>query len=336
MHGRITRPMPDLLGIGLGFYQHDLNGHRVVGHGGDTVLFHSDLLLFVDDGIGLFVSVNSGGQGGQGKWLRDRVLEGFADRYLPDTRARIAPAVDAATAQQHARQMAGAYRNTRREDSTFLSLLQLLSPLRVQALDDGRVAIDIAGSRSVFREVKPYLWEEEHGKRRLQAVVENGKVKNWGMEPYVFAFIFEPVPFMASMPVALLAAAALAVALLSALLWPVAALLRRRHGVAAPPASTAWVRVACGLTLLAIGLWILVVMGLEDLSDLSLKLPLAQGVTLLAFVGGLLAALWHVRTVWRAGGSGGAKALALAWVVAFAVLVVVGGYHHLLGFNQNH
>ena len=38
--------MPGLSGIGLGFYEQNINGHRVLAHGGDTVLFHSDLLLF--------------------------------------------------------------------------------------------------------------------------------------------------------------------------------------------------------------------------------------------------------------------------------------------------
>jgi len=112
MHGQITRPMPDLMGIGLGFYQHDLNGHRGVGHGGDTVLFHSDLALFLDDGVGLFVSVNSPGKGEQGKWLRDRVMESFADRYLPDTRPPTPRSVDDATAKAHGQALAGYWQST--------------------------------------------------------------------------------------------------------------------------------------------------------------------------------------------------------------------------------
>jgi len=38
------------------------------------------------------------------------------------------------------------------------------------------------------------LWEEEKGKRRIQALMENGKITRWAMEPYAFAFVFEPVP----------------------------------------------------------------------------------------------------------------------------------------------
>lgn len=346
MHGELTRPLPGLLGIGLGFYEQNINGHRVLAHGGDTVLFHSDLLLFVDDGIGLYVSVNAPGDGaghGQGKWLRDRLFESFADRYLPDTRPATRPEVDEATAKAHAQQMAGAYRNTRREDSTWLSVLALLSPLKVQALPDGRLSIDLAGARSTYREVKPYFWEEEHGKRRLQAVVENGRVKHWGLEPFVFAFIFEPVPFMASPAVLLLLGAAVATLALTVLLWPVAAVLRRRHQVTMPPPRTVTaVRGASLLALVGLGLWGWVVALLESLGDTTVLLPVAQAVLGLGALGGLVLAVLHARALSTAGRQAGgpradwaAKALAGAWLLAFAVLTVVGVYHHLIGFNQN-
>ncbi len=336
MHGQLTRPLPALMGIGLGFYEQNINGHRVLAHGGDTVLFHSDLLLFVDDGIGLYISVNAPGHERQGGWLRDKLFEAFADRYLPDARPATKPEVDEATAKQHAQQMAGAYRNTRREDSTWLSVLQLLSPVKVQALEDGRVSIELAGARSNYREVKPYFWEEEHGKRRLQAVVENGKVRHWGLEPFVFAFIFEPVPFMASPAVLLLLCAALGVLVLTALLWPVAAVLRRRHGVAlAPPRTVTWVRSASVLALVALALWGWVVMLLEDLGDTTLLLPAAQLTLAVAAIGGLLVAGWRARDAFKQGGMA-TRALAVVWVAAFAVLLVVASYHHLIGFNQNY
>jgi CubicO group peptidase (beta-lactamase class C family) len=335
MHTHITRGMPDLNGIGLGFYQQDMNGHRAVGHGGDTNMFHSDLILLPDDGIGLYVSFNSPGRNDQGKWLRERLYQGFADRYLPDARAQAA-GVDQATAEAHARLIAGAYRNTRREDSTFMSVLQLISPVRVHAIENGRIEIAIGGGRNVFREVRPFLWEQEHGKRRVQAIVENGKVVRWGLEPYVFAFVFEPVPFMAGGVMLTLLLGALGVALLTALLWPGAAVLRRRHGVARPPHTVTWVRVANCLVLLSVALWTLTIAGTEA-GDPSLLLTLTQACSIVAFVGGLLAALWHARAVAVAGGGKPAAiALPLLWVLSFAVLVVVGFSHHLLSFNPNY
>ena len=339
MYGTITRGMPALSGIGLGFYQQDINGHRALGHGGDTVLFHSNLALFPDDGIGLYVSVNSPGKDGQGKWLRERLFQAFADRYLPDQRAPVESEVDPATATAHAKMMAGAYRNSRREDSTFLSMLQLLSPLKIEAIDRGRIALELAGERGVFREIKPFLWQEEHGKRRLQALVENGKVVRWGLEPYVFAFVFEPVPFMAGSAVLILFCVALLTMLLTALIWPVAAVLRRRHRAPAPLATVRWVRIAACLAVLSVALWTVTFTQLEELADLSALLMLTQLVTIAAFVGGSLAAGWHLRAVLKQPAADAraappaSRAMAGAWLLAFIVLLAVGVYHHLLSLN---
>ena len=333
MHGTITRGMPDLAGIGLGFYQQDINGHRSVGHGGDTVLFHSDLALFIDDGIGVFVSVNSPGKDGQGKWLRERLFQAFADRYLPDTRPPVKSEVDLATATAHAKMMAGSYRNTRREDSTFLSLLQMISPLKMQAIDQGRIAVELAGERGVFREIKPFLWQEEHGRRRLQAKVENGKVVRWGLEPYVFAFVFEPVPALSGGTSLVLFCLALLTALLTALIWPVAAVLRRRHRAAPPLPTVKWIRIAACLSVLAVAMWTVTFTQLEDLADLSTLLLLTQAVTIAGFAGGLIAAAWHLRQVLRAGPATASRSMAALWLLAFLVLFVVGAYHHLLSFN---
>lgn len=335
MHTQITRGMPDLNGIGLGFYQQDINGHRSVGHGGDTILFHSDLMLLLDDGIGIYVSVNSPGRNDLGKWLRERLYHGFADRYLPDTRPQSAAGVDQATAEAHAKLMAGAYRNTRREDSTFFSILQLVSPLKVEAVEGGRVAITVGGSRSVFREVKPFLWEEINGKRRLQAIVENGAVKRWGLEPYVFAFVFEPVPFMASGTMLMLLLASLVLALGTVLAWPIVARLRRRHGLLPPARSLTWLRLACVAVLACAVLWVLVFVKMDN-SDPSTLLLLAQLSSWLAFLGGLGIALWHARTVFTTGARKTALVLPVLWVLAFLVLTAVGFAHHLLSFNPNY
>ncbi len=336
MFTQVTRPMPDINGIGLGFYQQDMNGHRAFGHGGDTVLFHSDLALFLDDNVGIFVSYNGVGANDTGKWLRDRVLEGFADRYFPDVRPEVKPAVDEATAKAHSLLMAGAYRTTRREDSTFLSLLQLMSPLKVEALKDGRIAVDLAGARSVFKETKPMFWEEEHGKRRIQALVENGKVTRWGMEPYAFAFVFEPMPAMAGSAALMLLCASILVTVLTALVWPLVAILRRKYSAAKPARSVTTVRIASVLVVVALGLWTATVMCLENLDDTSVLLPLSQVFTLLAFVGGLLASIWQVRSVFMAGSpaSKWARGLSVLWLLSFALLVVLGLAHHMISFNQ--
>ena len=83
MHSTANTPIPGLQSHSLGFYQSNINGHRVVSHGGDTVAFHSDLHLFKDDGVGIYVSFNSLGKEGAAGDLRSALLEQFADRYFP-------------------------------------------------------------------------------------------------------------------------------------------------------------------------------------------------------------------------------------------------------------
>ncbi|WP_231733785.1 serine hydrolase domain-containing protein, partial [Sphingomonas sp. CCH9-H8] len=49
--------------MALGFYEDWINGRRAVGHGGDTVYFHTDLKIFPAEKVGIFISVNSQGGG---------------------------------------------------------------------------------------------------------------------------------------------------------------------------------------------------------------------------------------------------------------------------------
>src|SRR6185437_12610126 len=55
MHTRQYAPDPRVNAMCLGFYEETRNGHRIIGHGGDTQYFHSDLHLILDANTGLFV-----------------------------------------------------------------------------------------------------------------------------------------------------------------------------------------------------------------------------------------------------------------------------------------
>ena len=172
---------------------------------------------------------------------------------------------------------------------------------------------------------------------KLLLVAQGAKLlRPLGIMPRLFAFIFEPVPALSSPSALLLMCAALAITALTALLWPLVAVLRRQHGVAAPSRSVGAVRLASVGVLVALGLWAACVMALENLDDTALLLPLSQIATLLAFVGGFLGALWNLRRVFGAGAVAGiwSRVLAVLWTLAFAVLLVLGYYHHLLSFNQ--
>jgi CubicO group peptidase (beta-lactamase class C family) len=81
MHARQEGWPANMNAMCLGFYEQDLNGHRVIAHAGDTELFHSNLFLVLDSNVGLFVSYNSAGP--EHGDARDDLYIKFMDRYFP-------------------------------------------------------------------------------------------------------------------------------------------------------------------------------------------------------------------------------------------------------------
>src|SRR5437773_4007135 len=72
---------PMLTGLGITFMEYLIDPVRITAHGGDTVYFHSDMILVPDAHLGYFLSYNSLGKdvgGGRGEVLRT-----FVNRYFP-------------------------------------------------------------------------------------------------------------------------------------------------------------------------------------------------------------------------------------------------------------
>jgi hypothetical protein len=235
MHAPAFRPMPQAHATALGFFLPDYNGHRVVQHYGDLAGFHTDLELLPDDRVGLFLNLNSDGTGGTlGAAYRIRLalFHHFMDRYFPGPPDPEEPTT--ATAVEHARLAAGEYEMSRRPNGDFLRALYLGFRVRITALPDGTIEtpalLDFESGRlQRWREVGPFTWREVNGRAYLDTKVEQGKVV--GVLPRSLdTFILQPVswPWSAAVNLPLLKGAA-AVLLLSTVLWPVGALLRRRY-----------------------------------------------------------------------------------------------------------
>ena len=75
--------VPPLNRMELGFFETNANGHEVIGHLGDLSNFHTSLHLFMNDGVGLYMSFNSGGKEGAAHTVRTALFYDFADRYFP-------------------------------------------------------------------------------------------------------------------------------------------------------------------------------------------------------------------------------------------------------------
>jgi CubicO group peptidase (beta-lactamase class C family) len=332
----------------LGFYETSVNGHRAISHGGDTQWFHSDLQLFLDDGVGLFVSMNSSGRDGATGNIRYALSRGFADRYFPAA-AATAKGVDEAEAKQHAQQIAGTYTSSRRPQSNILSLANLLGPIKVVANEDGTISVTAAlgagGAPKTWREVSPYLWQDTTSTDRLAADVVDGKVTRFSMEPYAPIMVFERLSTWNALALPLLAAS-LVVLLLTVLAWPVSALVRRYYGAPYRLHGTdarmhRLVRIAALLVLLvaggALGLVVAMLSKLEMTSpgNDGLIIALRLFATVVLPLGAVIATwnAWHVLR-------GRRRVLAKLWAVllALACLFVlwIGFANHIIGFGANY
>ena len=97
MHSQQYVAAPGLNGMDLGFYEENRNGQRIIGHGGDTIVFHSDLHLLLDANVGIFMAFNSAGKAGAVNDVRNEIFRAFLDRYFP-WQPPSAPTLDTAKA----------------------------------------------------------------------------------------------------------------------------------------------------------------------------------------------------------------------------------------------
>jgi CubicO group peptidase (beta-lactamase class C family) len=349
MHGTPLTILPGVNRMALGFYETSTNGQRIISHGGDTQYFHSDLHLFIDEGVGYFISFNSSGKEGAVGPLREAFYRNFADRYFPGP--GFEGTVDEATAKAHAAAISGSYVASRRAESTFLSILNLLQPAKVFANEDGTISVtllnDLHGEPSKWRETSPWVWTRVDGKSRLAAEAVDGRVvriaPGW-VAPIIYLERSSGAKGVGWLMPALLAS--LAALTLTVVAWPIAAILRRRYQRPLPftgreAKAYRWVRIGALASLAAIGGWIgtilLMFSKLELLTAAMDWLVLTLHVlgTIAVFAGFALA-LWHLSVVWKAPKRRLGKIWAVVLVLATAVCLWVAVAYHLVGIGTDY
>ena len=342
MYTTLWKAFPDLNGNALGFYQQNINGHRIIAHGGDTDFFHTDLSLFLDDHVGLFISVNGRGKDALGEFIRDSLLHSFADRYFPAAGSPPNSHVDAATAKAHAALIAGSYISSRGAPSTFIALVGLIEPTVVTANPDGSITTAPIGIKETFIETEPFLWQQLNGHDRLQAAVKDGRVTRWSTDVIAPIMVYgRPSGFAATGLERPLALASMVLLGLTAVLWPVAVIVRWRFQrrlalTGARARAYRLTRICAVLAVIAVALWAFVLQQVSSTTGNSVDaiLHAAQAASFLAFAGGTAAALWNLWLVFAAPGAGWfARVLAVLQTVAFLCMLNIALAYHLIGVS---
>ncbi len=348
MHTTALTILPRVDRMLLGFYEQHRNGRRIISHAGDLAWFHSDLYLFIDDGIGLFISMNSSGKEGAPGKIRKAVFEQFTDRYLPGP--TFDGKVDPQTAAEHARMMTGVYQVSRRLETNFLRLLGLASPVKVFANSDGTIsvsmAMNVAGTPIKWREVEPFVWRDVDGESFLSAKVADGRVTQFAFEWVSPFMVFEPMPATISptwLTPALLAG--LIALVLTTLAWPISALTRRHYGVPyglTGPEAVAHrrIRIAATAVIVMFIIWAVMVSLIAGdhlrSSTAGILLWIVQLLSAIVFFGAAAIGVWNATMVVRSTRKWYAKTWAVLLALALLVVLWLALAFHLIAFDVNY
>jgi CubicO group peptidase (beta-lactamase class C family) len=344
MHSRLFAFDPAVNGMAHGFYEESRNGRRIIGHGGDTVYFHSDLHLILDESVGFFISYNSGGRGQISN--RTVIWEAFLERYFPNPPSS-EPTLD--NSKENAQAVSGTYILSRRAEKSFLKALGLISTASVSATEEGMIEVSAFpqpnGKPKRWRQVAPMTFREVDGQDTLVFKPdENNRMQL--IVPFPF-MIFQRAGFWESSKILLpVFVISLLIMLLTLVLTPIAWLVRRHYGHKLELTPTekrlrigVWIVFALDLLFIT-ALFGLLIYGFTHLDFLNDRantwIYLAQAIGVLGAVGTLVI-LFNAVYAWannrnRIWGKLGATILALA---CFGFLWFVFAAN-LLSFSSNY
>lgn len=342
------RPLPGQeLAMGLGFYEQNRNGYRIMGHGGDTTLFHSDLAMWLDEGVGLYISFNSTGDDMSRGPIRNELHRMFADRYFPAKAA-----AEPAKAEPVTRKVpvSGTFYMSRRVEGTLVSLINLFGQGDLITNEDGTATFtlfrDYAGIPKRWREVAPDRWQEVGTDSLMHTKTdENGRVTGITTDDYPAIFIAQPVPTGISKGWNLPALGiAMAIALFAIIWWPVAALVRRRYGRPHPLSGKHLLadRLVRGSAVMMVtcltGFALVMTLAIDPLmfGEIDLILRLLQLAGLLGVLG-LLPAGWRAWKLWTDPAAGWwARIRASLMILVFAYFLYLVEKFHLISFGLDY
>jgi CubicO group peptidase (beta-lactamase class C family) len=347
MHTPSKAALPGFGTMAHGFFYEIRNGRTVIGHGGDTIFFHTEFELLPQEGAGIFYSFNSRGRDNAVYGLRKAILDQFVDRYFPAASASPEPPM-LASAAADARAIAGRYQTSRRVEHGFLSVFYLLQQTVISANTDGTIAGPAAlePGEVHLREVAPDVWREIGGTREIALSNING-VKTIRDSEDPSSVLQQVNGVLRSAPLNLtVLSGSLLILILTVILWPVSYFVRRHYRNALAYSTEGrrlrtYLRIAATFDLLWLTGWALVLLPI-----LSVQLdfystahdPLIRTLQLagLAVVALAVGGIWSVWRLCRLQGSWLYRIGNLLVLAGLVGLVWIGFIGGLIGFNLNY
>ena len=157
MKSRQFGPDERLRGIGYGFFEDYINGHRIVWHNGGTLLFFSYLILDEQEDLGIYVSY-MGQKGGQAS---GEIIKIFYDQYYPASLKKLTPPEDFS---ERAAKYAGTYKTWCHNQSTLEKVMSLIrGKMTLTPTADNTLLLTGAGQPKQFVEIGKNLFRQLDG-----------------------------------------------------------------------------------------------------------------------------------------------------------------------------
>lgn len=153
MRQRLLANSPSLPGMAHGFIEYRAAGPRIIGHGGNTGLFHSYMMLAPETKVGFFVSMTGGDAA---SIARSELVELIVQRLFPTAPAPLWTGPRGKVPE-------GLYLTNRRTHSKPMTPGDLASTIEVTAHGDHGLLTTIRGSKIYWEQIGPQAYRQVTG-----------------------------------------------------------------------------------------------------------------------------------------------------------------------------
>jgi CubicO group peptidase (beta-lactamase class C family) len=190
---------PRLNGLAHGFEVLRAENPRVIGHGGVTYHFYTQMLLVPEAGLGVFVANNSAG----GRAVAENVAQTIVDFHFPVEETAPTPLAGSTT---DLKALEGSYFSANTSYATAEKLKLITSIVNIHAQEDGSLLLSTLTGSQRYVEVAPLLFQRDVGKRVDLLDRFSFKTDAEGEVQYLLfdMFAYEKLPWYETMPFNLL------------------------------------------------------------------------------------------------------------------------------------
>lgn len=220
MHSQHFTQDQRLKGWAHGFMELRMHNPRMIGHGGDSTYFHSQMVLVPEAGLGFFVANNTGADD---KEMVENVLGAFIDHYFP---LAVTPPTPLANSTTDLTSLEGSYASAQASYGTQEKTKLILGIQKIQAQADGSLLLSSLAGSQRYVEVEPMLFQRDDGQHVDYFDQFTFRTGPDGKIEYLLADLgaFQRLPWYETMEIGLLFSA---IVLLIFLSVPIAALVWR-------------------------------------------------------------------------------------------------------------